>query len=128
MRALSQTSIAGTTTRRSRIATALSAVAVLAIAFQPTVAQAQHSASTPQFGCYVPSTGSAYVIGGAATNDSTSPTNCVSTSHYKFPWGGAGSPGATGPTGATGATGPTGATGATGNTGPAGATGNTGPT
>src|SRR5260221_7426131 len=97
MRALSQTNIAGTTTRRSRIATALSAVAVLAIAFQPSVAQAQHNASAPQYGCYVPSTGSAYVIGGGATNDSTSPTNRVGTSPHKFPWGGGGG---TGPAGA----------------------------
>src|SRR5260221_12805378 len=96
MRALSQTNIAGTTTRRSRIATALSAVAVLAIAFQPSVAQAQHNASAPQYGCYVPSTGSAYVIGGAATNDSTSPTDCVRTSHHKIPWGGGGGAGPAG--------------------------------
>src|SRR5438045_2396407 len=111
MRAPSKTNIAGTTTRRSRLATTLSAVAVVAIAFQPAVVQAQHNASAPQYGCYVPSTGSAYVIGGAATNDSTSPTTCVSTSHYKFPWGGAGGAGATGPIGASGAKGATGATG-----------------
>jgi hypothetical protein len=90
-------------------ATGICAVAIIAIAIVPTSMHGQTTVSVPDTACYVPSSGSAYVI-----KRPTAPPNCVSKNHYKFPWGGT-----AGPPGPQGETGPAGPTGATGPAGPA---------
>src|SRR5437773_10255678 len=121
------------------ILTALGFIAAAgAMALAPDIARAQLGpVGPPTQGCYSPNTGTVYTINYPTGTMPTAPANCVSTTHYKFQWGGAGPQGLTGPqgppgpqgaTGATGAQGPTGATGATGAKGDKGDTGAQGPT
>src|SRR5439155_18150021 len=118
------------------ILTALGFIAAAgAMAITPDVARAQQGpVGPPTQGCYSPNTGTVYTINYPTGTMPTAPANCVSTTHYKFQWGGAGpkgdkgDTGAQGPTGATGAQGATGATGAKGDKGDTGAQGATGPT
>src|SRR5438552_6537407 len=94
--------------------------ATLAIA---PVAQAQLPAGPPIYGCFAPNTGSVYATSYGGATMPTAPANCISTTHYRFQWGGAGPQGPKGDPGATGATGPQGAVGPKGDPGATGATG-----
>src|SRR6266550_7388038 len=104
--------------------------ATLAIA---PAAQAQIAAGPPTYGCYAPNTGSVYATSYGGATMPTAPANCISTTHYRFQWGGAGPTGPQGPAGQQGPPGPQGpqgpqgATGATGAQGATGATGAQGP-
>src|SRR6266571_7624925 len=104
------------------ILTALGFIAAAgAMAIAPDVARAQLGpVGPPTQGCYSPNTGTVYTINYPTGTMPTAPANCVSTTHYKFQWGGAGPQGPAGPPGPTG---PQGATGGTGPQGPPGANG-----
>src|SRR5438477_270961 len=108
----------------------IAGAAALAIAWP---AHAQTTVGPPTYGCYSPNTGSVYATNFPTGSMPTAPPTCVSSTHYKFQWGGAGPPGATGATGPhgpprhKGQTGPTGPPGATGATGPPGPPGPQGP-
>ena len=129
--------------RFSRIALAITAVAVVAIAGGVTFAVAEIGGGGVINGCYQKNVGNLRVIDPSA-GDSCRPSEIAISWNQTGPQGqtGQGPPGPQGPkgdTGATGATGPagpigpagpkgdTGATGATGPTGPAGPPGPAGP-
>src|SRR6266487_4272794 len=92
------------------ILTALGFIAAAgAMAIAPDVARAQLGpVGPPTQGCYSPNTGTVYTINYPTGTMPTAPANCVSTTHYKFQWGGAGPQGPKGDKGDTGAQGPTG--------------------
>src|SRR5437660_9725263 len=104
---------------RNQFLTALGFItAAGAMAIAPGVARAQLGpVGPPTQGCYSPNTGAVYTINYPTGTMPTAPANCVSTTHYKFQWGGAGPTGPQGPAGPQGPPGPQGATGATGATG-----------
>ena len=111
--------------RFSRLALAVAAVAVLAIAGAVTYAVADIGGGGVINGCYKSQNGQLRVIDPAT--DSCNPSEKAISWSQTGPSGAKGATGATGATGAQGPTGPTGANGVNGEKGATGPTGLTGP-
>src|SRR5205823_1276660 len=118
----SLTDFSPTASSRRPIATAFGVTVVAAaMTIVPVVARGQQGpVGPPSQGCYSPNTGTVYTINYPTGTMPTAPANCVSTTHYKFQWGGAGPTGPQGPAGPPGPQGPAGPQGPQGGTGPAG--------
>jgi hypothetical protein len=112
--------------RFRRVAVAVAAVALVAIAGAVTYAVADIGGGGVINGCYKTQNGQLRVIDPAT--DHCRPSETPISWSQTGPPGPTGPTGAQGPTGPTGAQGPTGPTGAQGPTGPQGLTGDTGPT
>jgi hypothetical protein len=112
--------------RVSRLALAVTAVTVVAIAGAVTYAVANIGGGGVINGCYKSQNGQLRLIDPAS--DHCLPSETAISWSQTGPAGAKGATGATGATGAKGATGPTGANGINGTNGAKGATGPTGPT
>jgi len=84
----------------------LAIVGTIAALLTATPSQAAAQTKTA---CYIPQSGTVYMIKEAGT-----PTECRASTHVEFSWAASGQTGPQGPQGATGPAGPTGATGASG--------------
>lgn len=73
------------------------------------MATPSQAAAQTRTACYVPASGTVYMI-----NEPGTPTVCKSDAHVQFTWSTSGLTGPQGPQGATGPAGPTGPTGASG--------------